>query len=66
RSLMAAPIRFVVGGCGDDLGDIIPASQWDARPPYAYGLESAPPGEERSPGPRTASLLWRAFAELFQ
>jgi len=66
RSLMAAPIRMVVGGCGDDLGEIIPASEWDARTPFAYGLESAPPGEERSPGPQTAPLLWRAFADLLR
>ena len=66
RSLMPAPIKMVAGGCGDDLGEILPASEWDARPPFAYGLESAPPGEERSAGPQTAPLLWRAFAELMR
>jgi hypothetical protein len=66
RSLMPAPIKMIAAGCGDDLGEIVPASEWDARPPFAYGLETAPRGEERSAGPRTATVLWRAFAELFQ
>jgi hypothetical protein len=66
RPLMPAPIKMIAAACGDDLGELIPASEWDARPPFAYGQESAPRGEERSAGPRTASLLWRAFAELFQ
>jgi hypothetical protein len=66
RSLMPAPIKMMAASCGDDLGDLLPASEWDARPPFAYGLASAPRGEERSTGPRTAGLLWRAFAELFQ
>jgi hypothetical protein len=66
RSLMPAPIKMMAASCGDDLGDLLPASEWDARPPFAYGLASAPRGEERSTGPRTAGLLWRAFAELLQ
>jgi hypothetical protein len=66
RSFMPAPVKMIAAACGDDLGDLLPASEWDARPPFAYGLASAPRGEERSPGPRTASVLWRAFAELFQ
>ena len=64
RSLLRAPLRLVVGACGDDVGDIIPISEWDEKAPFAYGLTAPPHGEETSPGPRTAPLLWAAFAEL--
>jgi len=66
RSMLRAPVRFVAGACGDDLGDIIPISEWDEKPPFAYGLAAAPRGEETSPGPRTAPTLWAAFAELLR
>jgi hypothetical protein len=56
----------VVGACGDDVGDIIPISEWDEKAPFAYGLSAAPRGEETSPGPRTAPLLWAAFADLLR
>ena len=64
RSLMSAGLRVVAGVCNDDLGDIIPASQWDEKPPFAYGLPAAQRGEATSPGPRTAPLLLKAFADL--
>jgi hypothetical protein len=64
RSMLRAPVRLVVGVCGDDVGDIIPISEWDEKAPFAYGLAAPPRGEETSPGPRTAPLLWAAFADL--
>jgi len=66
NSILNAPLRLVAGACGDDLGDIIPASEWDERPPFAYGLKSAQRGEETSPGPRTAGILLRALADLMR
>jgi hypothetical protein len=66
RSMLRAPVRLVAGACGDDLGDIIPISEWDEKAPFAYGLKAAPRGEETSPGPRTAPLLWAAFEELLR
>lgn len=66
HSIMQAPIRLVAGACGDDLGDIIPASEWDEKPPFAYGLKAAQRGEESSPGPRTAGILLKALADLMR
>jgi hypothetical protein len=66
RSMLRAPVRMVAGACGDDLGDIIPISEWDEKAPFAYGLAAAPRGEETSPGPRTAPTLWAAFADLLR
>ena len=66
RTILRAPIRLVAGACGDDLGDIIPASEWDEKPPFAYGLNAAQRGEESSPGPRTAAILLKALADLMR
>ena len=66
KSIMHGPIRLVAGACGDDLGDIIPASEWDEKPPFAYGLKAAQRGEESSPGPRTAATLLKALADLMR
>jgi hypothetical protein len=66
KDLLQAPFKVVAGACGDDLGDIIPASEWDERPPFAYGLKSAPRGEETSPGPGTAAALLKALGTLLQ
>jgi hypothetical protein len=66
RPTLRAPVRLVAGACGDDLGDIIPISEWDEKAPFTYGLKAAPRGEETSPGPRTAPLLWAAFVDLLR
>jgi hypothetical protein len=66
RALMSAPHRFVLGLCNDELGYIIPRSQWDAEPPFAYGRERPQYGEINSAGPSTAPLLLQAFADLLR
>jgi hypothetical protein len=65
RELMSAPYRFVLGLCNDEVGYIIPASQWDEAPPFAYGRDAPQYGEINSAGPRTAPIVLQAFADLF-
>lgn len=57
RELMPGKFKFVFGLANDEIGYIIPMSQWDAKSPYTYGRDSAPYGEENSIGPRTANIL---------
>ena len=66
RPMMSATYRFVLGLCNDELGYIIPASQWDEAPPFAYGRDRPQYGEVNSAGPRTAPIVLQAFAELFR
>jgi len=66
KDLLRAPLRMVAGPCGDDLGEIIPASEWDERAPFAYGLKSPQRGEETSPGPGTAAALLKALGDLLR
>ena len=66
RSLMSGRHRIVIGLCNDELGYIIPMSQWDEQAPFAYGRDSPQYGEMNSAGPRTAPLLLDLFADLLR
>ena len=66
RDLMPGRVKFVFGLANDELGYIIPKSQWDTRPPFLYGADRAPYGEINSVGPETAFLLHGAFRELLE
>ncbi|HYS05670.1 MAG TPA: neutral/alkaline non-lysosomal ceramidase N-terminal domain-containing protein [Candidatus Dormibacteraeota bacterium] len=56
--------RLVVSLCNDELGYIIPMSEWDEKPPFAYGRDSPQYGEMNSVGPRVAPLVLRTFEDL--
>ncbi len=64
RELMPGRIKFVFGLANDELGYIIPKSEWDEKPPYIYGATEPVYGEVNSCGPETAPLLHSALAEL--
>jgi hypothetical protein len=64
RELMPGKYKFVLGLANDEIGYIIPKSQWDVKAPFAYGRDKAPYGEENSLGPDTAPLLHKALTEM--
>ncbi len=64
RPLSDVPV-FLIGLANDELGYIIPKSQWDSRPPFAYGRDEPQYGERLSVGPETAPLLMEALRVLF-
>jgi hypothetical protein len=66
RELMPGKFKFVIGLANDEIGYIIPKSQWDALPPYAYKREKPQYGEENSLGPETAPLLYRKIKEILE
>jgi hypothetical protein len=66
RELMPGRMKFVFGLANDEIGYIIPKSQWDEKPPYLYGSSKRVYGEINSVGPETAPLLHRAFLGLSQ
>lgn len=63
---MRAKHKMIVGLGNDELGYIIPRRQWDSKPPYCYGLKSAPYGEINSLGAETAPIICQAFRKLAQ
>jgi hypothetical protein len=64
RQLMPGKYRFVFGLANDEIGYIIPRSEWDQKPPYLYGSAEPVYGEINSVGPETAPLIHRAMREL--
>jgi len=64
RSLMPGRFRFVIGLANDELGYIIPKSEWDDSPPWIYGADEESYGEIVSMGPETGPLLHAALREI--
>jgi len=61
RELMPGKYRFVIGLSNDEIGYILPKSQWDEEAPYTYSRDKAPYGEENSLGPETAGILYDEY-----
>jgi len=64
REMMPGRVKFLFGLANDELGYIIPKSEWDQKPPYIYGASHAPYGEINSCGPEVAGRIHSALAEL--
>jgi len=64
RELMPGRVKFVFGLANDEIGYIIPKSQWDQKSPYTYDAKHAPYGEINSIGPDAAGQIHAALAEL--
>ena len=64
RELMPGTYKFVIGLSNDEIGYILPKSQWDEKAPYTYSRNDAPYGEENSLGPETAPLLYDEFKKI--
>jgi hypothetical protein len=58
-------VPVVLNQANDSLGYIIPKSQWDSEPPYAYA-PNGQYGEENSNGPDTAPTLIAAVQAMLQ
>jgi hypothetical protein len=64
KSLMKAPYRMLFGLANDEIGYIIPKSEWDDQAPW---LQNAPKrwyGEVNSIGPEAAPIIVRTMQEL--
>lgn len=64
RDLMPGKLKFVFGLANDEIGYIIPRSEWDEKPPYLYGAKGSPYGEVNSVGPKTAPLIHQTMRAL--
>ena len=65
RDLMQGEFRFGIGLANDEVGYIIPKSQWDVKEPYVY-RDKAYYGEQNSLGPETAPLVYRELRQLLE
>jgi hypothetical protein len=64
RDMMQGKYKFIFGLANDEIGYIIPKSQWDVKSPYTYKKADSPYGEENSLGPETAPLLYKNLKEM--
>jgi hypothetical protein len=63
RSITPGRVVFIVGLANDEIGYIIPQSQWDAEAPWSVP-PSGPYGESVSAGPRTGPAIYEAVRTL--
>jgi len=64
RALLPGKVKFVFGLANDEIGYIIPKSEWDEEPPWLYGSPKRVYGEINSVGPETALILHQAMRQL--
>jgi hypothetical protein len=64
REMMTGKHKFIFCLANDEIGYIIPKSQWDVDAPFAYGRSDSPYGEENSMGPETAPMIHRNLKEM--
>jgi hypothetical protein len=64
RQMMPGRVKFVLGLANDEIGYIIPKSEWDRKPPYLYGASRPVYGEVNSVGPEAAGCIHAAFKSL--
>jgi hypothetical protein len=66
REMMPGKVKFVFGLANDEIGYIIPKSEWDRQAPYLYGAKKAVYGEINSVGPDTAGTIHALIKEFCQ
>ncbi|HAV65107.1 MAG TPA: hypothetical protein DCY13_22395 [Verrucomicrobiales bacterium] len=59
RDEMRGRVNMVFNLANDEIGYIIPRTQWDVDPPYTYGSEKAPYGEVNSGGSDVGVVIHR-------
>lgn len=58
--------KFYLGLSNDEIGYIIPKSEWDTGKPYLYNDERDTYGEENSLGPETGPLIYKSLIEVIR
>lgn len=64
RDFMPGKIKFVFGLANDEIGYIIPKTEFDRKAPYLYNAKKAHYGEINSLGPETAPKIHAVLMEL--
>jgi hypothetical protein len=64
RDIMKGKYKFIIGLGNDELGYIIPKSEWDEDPPYTYNEKEAPYGEINSLGPETSPIIHQEIQQI--
>lgn len=66
KSLMKAPYRMLFGLANDEIGYIIPKSEWDNQAPWLNNAPKRWYGEVNSVGPEAAPIIAATLKELLE
>ena len=66
RKAMNAEYKFVLGLANDEIGYIIPKSEWDEKAPHIYEYKASPYGEINSMGPETAPIVHKQIIKILE
>jgi len=58
--------KFYLGLSNDEIGYIIPKSEWDTKKPYLYNDERDTYGEGNSLGPETGPIIYKSLIEVIE
>ena len=64
REVMPGRVKFLIGLANDEVGYIIPKSEWDNEAPWLYGSAERHYGEINSLGSETAPQIHAALKAL--
>jgi hypothetical protein len=65
RQVMNGRMNMVIGLANDEIGYIVPKSEWDVKPPFVYN-NKAQYGEDNSGGPEVAPVVHHEAMALIQ
>ena len=63
---MKKQYKFYIGLSNDEIGYIVPKSEWDDVEPWLYLDKNDTYGEENSLGPETAPLIYKALSDVLE
>ena len=66
QELIKDKYNFYIGLSNDQIGYIIPKSEWDTEKPYLYSNDRSPYGESNSLGSETAPILYRELSTIIK
>lgn len=66
QTFMPGTYEFYLGLSNDEIGYIIPKSEWDNEEPWLYLDERDTYGEENSLGPETGPMIYRELKKLLE
>ena len=56
---MKGELNLVIGLANDEIGYILPRTQWDSKAPYTYGRDKRPYGEITSGGSGLGPIIYQ-------
>ena len=66
QDVIRTKYKFYLCLSNDEIGYIIPKSEWDVEEPYLYNSKKDFYGEENSLGPETAPIIYKEIVNVIR